>query len=212
MLLYYITDRTQLAAEHEPDAERVRGGRLLTMVEAACAAGVDLIQLRERDLSARELEGLASHMVEIASRYRGTRLLINSRIDVAVAAGADGVHLRSNDLLADDARAIVTANKRKSFLVSVSCHTVAEVEAAANRGADLVVFGPVFGKTGVAATGVKELTEACNAAGSMPVLALGGIGRENVRQCLDAGAAGVAGIKLFQNFPVRETVALLRAA
>src|SRR5579883_2589638 len=125
MLLYYITDRMQFFPGDGAEAERIRQSRLLANIEAACAAGIDFIQLRERDLTARELEALALQIVGIVSRYgRGTRLLINSRTDVAIATGADGVHLRSNDILADEARAIFPKNTRQKFLISVACHTL----------------------------------------------------------------------------------------
>jgi thiamine-phosphate pyrophosphorylase len=213
MLLYYITDRTQFSPGDGVDAERIRGSRLLTNIEAACAAGVDIIQLRERDLPARELEGLAGHIVEIASRYsRGTRVLVNSRTDVAISSGAHGVHLRSNDILANDARAVLSKNTGTKFIVSVACHTLREVELAAHYGADFIVFGPVFGKPGIAPAGLEALQAACKAANGIPVLALGGISHENAHQCMEAGASGIAGIRLFQNFPVSETVALLRSA
>ena len=212
MLLYYITDRTQFSPGDSVDADRVRRSRLLTNIEAACTAGVDVIQLRERDLPARELEALASQIVEIASRHnRDTRVLINSRTDVAISSGAHGVHLRSNDILANDARAVLPKTTGSKFIVSVACHTVREVELATHYGADFIVFGPVFGKPGVAPAGLETLQIACKAANGIPVLALGGVGQENARLCIAAGAAGIAGIRLFQNFQIRETVEQLRS-
>src|SRR5579883_1958169 len=92
MLLYYITDRSQLVSDLSlPDSEDLRQARLLANVEAACAAGIDFIQLREKDLSTRELEVLASKVVTIVRRSgQRTRLLVNSRTDVAISVGADG--------------------------------------------------------------------------------------------------------------------------
>ena len=218
-MLYYITDRMQLAAD-EPQ----RRARLLERVEQAARAGVDCIQLRERDLSARELEQLAGEVMEAVRRAHKqagarTRVLINSRCDVAIACGADGVHLRSGqrEMGAADARAILVKAGLKTPLVAVSCHTKEEVERAAAEGADFAVLGPVFSQGPDAAgeharpAGLDALRAACRAAaGAMPVLALGAVTTENAAECLRAGAAGVAGIRLFQQGDVAATVAKLR--
>lgn len=206
MTLYYITDRRQL-----PGDEAARRRTLIDKIAAAAAAGVDLIQLRERDLSTRELEAVGREAVAAVRAAGGqTKLLINSRVDVALAIGADGVHLRSDDPSASDAR--MMAGVRSGFIVGVSCHAAAEVRAAWSHGANLVVFGPVFEKNGVRGTLVENLRIACAAAPGL-VLALGGVTVENMRECLRAGAAGVAGIRLFQEADdLTGTIHALRSA
>lgn len=203
MLLYYITDRKQFAG----DESRRRELLLVKFAEAA-RAGVDYIQLREKDLPARELESLARDAVRIVrekqSPTRETRLLINSRWDVALAAGADGVHLPSDDIPASEARAIssptFTRNLKletRNWVVAVSCHTAEEVRRAEAQHADFAVFGPVFEKVGTSRkVGLETLRSAC--LGHLPVLAIGGITLENANACLKAGAAGIAAIRLFQ--------------
>ena len=218
-LLYYITDRAQLAGR-----EPVRLAHLRHKISAAARAGVDFIQTREKDLSARELEKLVREAVSTLERLRSsrwqvkTRLLVNSRVDVAIACGADGVHLRADDISPATARAIwaeagAHASQPTSLtpLIAVSCHTAAEVERAASEGADFAVFAPVFEKRDrpdQTPAGLAALREACRA--KIPVLALGGVTRENAGACLDAGAAGIAGIRLFQKSAMREVVRVLR--
>ncbi|MHB1022557.1 MAG: thiamine phosphate synthase [Acidobacteriaceae bacterium] len=171
------------------------------------AAGVDFIQLREKDLPARELESLAKEVIgTVRAAGSTTRLLINSRADVAVAVAADGVHLSSaqGELTVTEVKRVFAAAGRPEPIVGVSCHTVAEIERARNAGASFAVFGPVFEKRVQAelvqqGTGLELLREACRVAGRMPVLALGGVTRENAAACLEAGAAGIAGIRLFRN-------------
>ncbi len=250
MLLYYITDRRQF--EGSPAEQR---DRLLAKIAEAARAGVDLIQLRERDLSARELYQLATEAMRIVRETRNvtreTRFLINSRLDVALACGADGVHLRGNDFSASDARAIwakastqvamapspVRNAKRETrnisdnwqlttstFLFGVSCHSDTDILSAEAHGADFVVYAPVFEKqgTGTQAVGLEGLRRACGRiathdkkveagfASGMPILALGGVTLENARECVAAGAAGIAGIRLFQGHDVAEIVGALR--
>lgn len=209
MLLYYISDRTRFSAVHG-QAEAVRS-RLLQTVRAA--AGVDFIQLREKDLPVRELETLAREVVAVIREQEGkARLLINSRLDVAIAAAAHGVHLRSgnHDLDPSTARAVMANAGVANPLIAVSCHSVKEVALAQSSGSNFVVFGPVFEKDGATnSTGLDLLSAACRAANGMPVLALGGITRSNAPQCLAAGASGVAGIRLFQEGNAVETIAKL---
>lgn len=219
LLLYYITDRIQLA-----DNELNRRKRLLDKIAEAATAGVDYIQLRERDLTIRELESFA---VEAVLRTRGTktRLLVNSRVDVALAVGADGVHLRSNDLAASEARAIWAKGTGKTdCVIGVSCHSLNEVLSAEGHGADFAVFGPVFGKmgSGEPPVGLGALGAIAKRGGPadkkveagqslrMPLLALGGVTLENARACMEAGAAGVAAIRMFQDNDITQVVARLR--
>ena len=212
MLLYYITDRTQF-----PGAEPERRARLLDKIAEAARAGVDFIQLREKDLSARDLESLARDAVRAVRDHvarppsAATRLLVNHRPDIALAAGADGVHLRSDDISAADARALFSRNEKpetRNWVIAVSCHTSPDVARVAADLADFAVFAPVFEKAGRTAAGLEGLRRAC--AHKIQVLALGGVTIENARSCLAAGAAGVAGIRLFQENNVREVVNRLR--
>lgn len=199
MLLYYISDRTQF-----PGDETTRRKTLLNKFREAASAGVDYIQLREKDLAARDLESLAREAVE-AVQNSSTKLLINSRGDIALACGAHGVHLRSDDISVADARSI--AATKPGWLVAASCHSVADVAGA--KTADFVVFAPVFEKGDAMPTGIDSLREACSY--GVPVLALGGVTLSNAKACLDAGAAGVAGIRLFQQNNISEVVRRLRS-
>jgi thiamine-phosphate pyrophosphorylase len=208
-LLYYITDRSQFRGD-----ERARRRDLLAKVAEAARARVDCIQLREKDLSTRELEMLAREAVVMVRENSSlTRLLINSRTDVALAAGADGVHLRADDVGPREARqAAHRPLSTDHFLVAASCHSNEEVIRADSEGADFAVFGPIFGKNnapGRQPTGLAALHEACRA--KIPVLALGGVTMENAASCLEAGAAGVAGIRLFQENKIEDVVRALRA-
>lgn len=206
MLLYYITGRTQFSG-NERDQRRA----LLERISAAAGNGVDFIQLREKDLSGRELESLASEAVEaVRARSHTTSLLLNSRVDVALAVGADGVHLRSSDISAADVQAISrSARAERDPIIALSCHTADEVKRAVESGANFVVLGPVFEKKNTAATGPELLPSVSRC--RIPVLALGGVNLNNAALCLEKGAAGIAGIRLFQEGNIAETVAKLRS-
>jgi thiamine-phosphate pyrophosphorylase len=213
-LLYYITDRSQFRGD-----ERTRRGALLEKVAEAARARVDYIQLREKDLSGRELEMLAREVVAIArENSSATRILINSRVDIALAVGADGVHLRAGDIapreVAEVLRDVIQSPQTASdFIIATSCHTNENVTRAESELVDFAVFAPVFGKSGAretAPTGLAALREACQA--KIPLLALGGVTIENAALCLDAGAAGVAGIRLFQENRIEDVVRALRAS
>jgi thiamine-phosphate pyrophosphorylase len=172
---------------------------LVEHVAALIAAGVDAVQVREKDLPARELETLVRELSAL-SRPGGTAILVNSQVDVALAAGADGVHLASDAGSARDAR----RRCPPGFLIGVSCHSIVEVVRAQDGGADFVVFGPVFETPSKRRfgppIGLDRLSEACRAV-SLPVLALGGITMGNASACIEAGAAGLAAISLFQRAP-----------
>jgi len=219
-LLYYITHRNAFATD-EPARQRL----LLEKITEAARAGVDYIQLREKDLSARELERLAREAVAVVREARKanqrptTALLINSRTDVALAVGAEGVHLRSDDISPEEARRIwkcradapASGNVSREPLIGASCHSPAEVAQAARAGATFAVFAPVFEKKDAAGsrpTGLALLEEACQA--RIPVLALGGINATNAEECMQAGAAGIAAIRLFQENDVAAIVRQLR--
>ncbi len=220
-LLYYITDRSQFSGD-----ESARRRALLAKVVEAATAGVDYIQLREKDISARELELLArdalaavrnSASSKTENREPKTRLLINSRTDIALAVGADGVHLRADDVAPPEVRQMLELSGLRPlatdhFLVAASCHTTADVLRAESDAADFAVVAPVFGKRGATGTppaGLAALREVCRA--KIPVFALGGVTIENAASCLDAEAAGVAGIRLFQENKIEDVVRALRA-
>ena len=235
MWLYYITDRKQFPGD---PAEQRR--RLFNKVAEAARCGVHFIQLREKDLSSRDLEKMAREAVAIIrenspgratdDRSQTTRLLINSRLDVAIAVGADGVHLPANDLTPPESRAIWSSSasltgRPSQPLIGISCHSAGEVQRACHHGADFAVFAPVFEKVtasgkqpGAGLAALRESCEAVVSAGAsvatsaskhFPVVALGGVTLENARACMDAGAAGVAGIRLFQDQDVNTVVARL---
>jgi thiamine-phosphate pyrophosphorylase len=214
MLLYYITDRKSLAGT---DAQQRR--QLLVRIGEAASVGVDYIQLREKDLTARDLERLAREAVQtIQENSTTTRLLINGRADVALASGADGVHLPAGELDATEVRALWMQASDHEPLIAVSAHTIEEVCAAAAHGANFAVLAPIFEKvhTDVQGIGLDALRTACASPSDnlercrFAVLALGGVNLANAGVCLAAGAAGVAGIRLFQDGDVVDTVRRLR--
>ncbi|MGA7219827.1 MAG: thiamine phosphate synthase [Candidatus Sulfotelmatobacter sp.] len=216
-LLYYITDRNAFGGD-----ERQRRLRLLKKIAEATRVGVEYIQLREKDLSGRDLEGLAREALRAIaenskSENGSTLLLINSRTDVALAIGAAGVHLRGDDISVADARAAWGLasdgfDRTKYPIISVACHSAEKVNFAAADGASLAIFAPVFekrGALGIHAAGIEELRKACRA--KIPVLALGGVNLENAKLCVEAGAGGIAGIRLFQENDMGEVVKKLRS-
>ena len=171
---------------------------ILPLIEAAVAAKVPLFQIREKDLAARALYDLTARAVQI-TRGSDTRLLVNDRADIARAAGADGVHLTGQSLLADVVRKICGSE----FLIGVSTHSRDEAHKAKARGADFVVFGPVFATESKREfgepQGLERLQEITNGLRGFPVVAIGGITLENVAACFDAGASGVAAIRLLND-------------
>lgn len=183
MRRYYITDRRAFP--------NLAG--LLQNIGAQISRGIEMIQIREKDLPARELTALVREAVEMA-RGTETRILVNSRADVALVSGAHGIHLPSYSIAPSEYRRLAP----RHWLIGVSCHSVADLRAAQDEGADFAVFSPIFPSAGKGpAVGLDALREAVQAV-RMPVFALGGITEENSLLCVDCGAAGIAGISLFQ--------------
>jgi len=149
-------------------------------------------------LPARLLFELASRAAEI-TRGSNTRLLVNDRSDIARASGAGGVHLTTRSLPAQ----VVRNTYGQEFLIGVSTHSLREAEEARNGGADFVVFGPIFETESKRdfgePQGLEKLREVTRALGEFPVLAIGGITLENVAECFEADASGIAAIRLLNN-------------
>jgi thiamine-phosphate pyrophosphorylase len=200
MLRYAITSRASF-----PGDEPEQRAALLRHAYHWVRDGIDFIQLREKDLSAEALSALASEILEaIAATRTPTRLLINSRAEVAVTTRAHGVHLTAapKELTPAGVRSLYASATLPPPVVSVSCHCLIEVERARRNQADAILFAPVFEKPlgdgrHLEGQGPERLGEACRVAAPVPVFALGGVTRENAATCLAAGAAGVAGIRLF---------------
>ena len=174
----YITDRLAL------------GDGFLDAVRRNVAAGLDYLQIREKDLEARALGDLTRQVLAVTQGSR-TRVLVNDRLDVALACGAQGVHLRGGSLAPSVLRRVTPPG----FLIGVSCHSVEDLARAG--GADFAVFGPVFDFSKGKGVGLESLASACRST-TLPVLALGGVSLERESDCLRAGASGIAGIRLFQ--------------
>ena len=208
MLLYAITSRNLL-----PGAEPERQAALVELARYWAHSAVDYIQIREKDLSLPDLLALSRRIVTaVRAESTGTRVLVNGPPEVALAAGADGVHLPSSAPAgaAGDARQILRSATREA-IISRACHSLEEIRSASN--VSLIVFAPVFEKVGETATtsaarsaaqlgvgpgiGLDALAEACHAADPVPVIALGGVTTQNAAACIAAGAAGIAGIRLF---------------
>jgi thiamine-phosphate pyrophosphorylase len=169
---------------------------ILNLIERAVGRGISMVQLREKQLTARQLFELARQAVSI-TRGSGTKLLVNDRADVAFAADADGVHLTSRSLPASAIR----GNFPAGFIIGVSAHSLETAQAAKSGGANFITFSPIF-PTGSKINygepqGVEKLGEVVEKLEGFPVFALGGLNETNYREALEAGAAGVAGISWF---------------
>jgi thiamine-phosphate diphosphorylase len=197
-----VTDRKALAGDRSLPA-------LLDVIRAAADAGVDWVQIREKDLPARELFALVREAVAFVSvrsgsfRARSIKVIVNDRVDVALAAGAAGVHLGHASA---PAREVVSwcraGNASADFLVGVSCHSLEGAQEAQSAGASYTYFGPIyetpskipFGRP----HGVEELAQVAKAV-SIPVIAIGGVNKSNAPECIRAGAAGIAAIRMIQD-------------
>ena len=184
MILYSITDRQSLA------------GKLLESVDRQLQAGVDYLQIREKDLPGRQLFELTRAVLALPNPA-GTRVMVNERADVAIAAGAAGVHLPADSVAPGEIRQIAP----RGFVVAVSTHSLEEVRAAERAAVDFAVFGPVFATPSKnrwgPPQGLDALESVCRAV-SLPVMAIGGITAENATACVERGASGIAGISMFQ--------------
>ena len=203
LILCYVTDRHSLSLAEARKAQET----LLSKVEAAAAAGVDWIQIREKDLSGRNCglltrEALQRAAKSTASNAGPTRILVNDRLDVALSERAGGVHLGEDSVPLLEAKRLANAQAQgQDFLIGVSCHSLEAARSAASGGADYLFFGPVFATPSKAAFGAPQgldrLAEVCRAV-SISVLAIGGITLANTSDCYAAGASGIAAIRLFQ--------------
>jgi thiamine-phosphate pyrophosphorylase len=202
-ILCYVTDRDALGAAPGADV-------WLETIRSAAGAGVDWIQIREKDLEARPLAGLVRLAMD-STRGTGARILVNDRLDVALAAGAAGVHLGEMSLPVETVAEWRRSADRREFQIGASCHSMEAAQAAERGGADYLFFGPVFSTPSKAAfgppQGIERLRKIC-AAVRIPVLAIGGVNLENADSCMEAGAAGIAGIRLF--LQSRDAAARLR--
>jgi thiamine-phosphate pyrophosphorylase len=216
-IVCYVTDRKALPAGKTASA--LLNKILLDTIRAAAAAGVDWVQIREKDLSTRELFGLVREVVVLASARpeaihpRSIKVIVNDRLDVALAAGAAGVHLGHASAPAREVvRWCRAGNAPADFLIGVSCHSLEGAQEAESAGASYTYFGPIyetpskipFGKP----HGVEELAQVAKAV-RIPVIAIGGINESNAPECIRAGAAGIAAIRMIQNAP--ESAALKKA-
>ena len=192
-IIYAITSGTSTA---KTTSESPEFSNILLLIEAAVAAELPLVQIREKPLSARVLYELTTRAAAL-TRGSKTRLLVNDRFDIARAAGADGVQLTTRSLPASVVRQVCG----EDFLIGVSTHSVETALEARAEGADFVVFGPVFETESKRAfgppQGLEKLREVTSALEGFPVVAIGGINLENVLECFSAGASGMAAIRLF---------------
>lgn len=195
-LLCYVTDRRALSNPAD----------LIGRIAGAASAGIPWIQIREKDLSTRELLALARAAVTVAAENSApespARIIVNDRLDVALAARAAGVHLAESSIPVSAVnewrgRGVST----NAIMLGASCHSMEAARAAERDGADYVFFGPLFATPGKARfgppQGVKRLEEVSRSV-KIPVLAIGGITAENAGECIAAGAAGIAAIRMFQ--------------
>lgn len=193
-ILCYVTDRNSLASGSSTAI-------LLASIRNAIAGGADWVQIREKDLPARELLSLVRDAVD-ARAGSSTGIVVNDRLDVALATGAAGVHIGGESIpVADVVRWCRAGNAPPAFLVGVSCHQIEEAIAAAEAGADYIFFGPIFATPSKLhfgpPQGIERLAEVCVRV-RIPVLAIGGVNGENAVMCFKAGAAGIAAIRWFQ--------------
>lgn len=197
---YYITDR------------KICRLPILQQIQLAIHAGVDLLQIREKDLATRELLMLAKQ-ARMLSQGHPTQVLINDRLDIALAANLHGIHLSQTSPQPSTIRARLS---KSQLLIGVSTHNIEEVEQAFQGGADFVTFGPIFATPSklrfgspLGITALQKVLQKSN----HPVVALGGINEKNYEKCLEIGAKGIAAIRMFQQPEpsVRKIVCAIRS-
>jgi thiamine-phosphate pyrophosphorylase len=212
-IICYVTDRKSLAGNRN---EAALTSTILQNIKVALAAGVDWVQVREKDLQGGQLLEVGRVAVRLAAAQReqterAARIIINDRLDVALAASADGVHLGRESAPAHEVvRWCRAGNAPEGFVIGVSCHSIDEAREAENANADYAFFGPVFQTPSKqifgAPRGIEMLAEVCRAV-PMPVIALGGVNEQNAASCIRAGAAGIAAIRMFQESPGTRAIA-----
>ncbi len=194
--LCLITNRKLLTLPHLSEDLDSTLDRLLLFCLQAAQAGVDIIQIREKDLSAKKLADFVTKLTSLTSSTTKTSILVNDRLDIALSCGATGVHLPSNSFPIKDVRKLV-GNK---FIISQSTHSIEEAKLAADQGADFILFSPIFNtpskQTFGKPLGLELLKQAINVV-NCPIIALGGISRQNASSVLECGVAGLAAIRLF---------------
>ena len=207
-VLCYVSDR--LSIETEPGGDSAAA--LVSLAARVARAGVDWIEIREKDLSGRALLDLVSAVV---AQCAPARILVNDRLDVALAAGAAGVHLAGTSLPVAAVREWCRAHA-PGMMIGKSCHSIEEARGADADGADYIFFGPIFSTPSKLAYGAPqgiELLATVSRAVRIPVVAIGGITPENAGACIAAGARGIAAIRWFQERgDLDARVAALRAA
>ena len=212
-IVCYVTDRKSLGDARTPAS-------VLTRIQMAMEAGADWVQVREKDMAARELVALVRDAVGAADAIARaasagatiavsagderaiSRVIVNDRLDVALAAGAAGVHLGRESLNASDVvQWCRSGNAAPEFLVGVSCHSLEEAREAESAGASYIFFGPIFETPSKRALGAPQglarLAEICKSV-RVPVIAIGGVDEDNAVECVRSGAAGIAAIRMFQ--------------
>ncbi len=204
-IVCYVTDRKSLRASQTGLALRER-------IQMAVQAKVDWVQIREKDMPARELVDLVRDAVRAGAALAsaaGTRdghvaprVVVNDRLDVALAAGAAGVHLgRESVNVRDVVKWCRSGNAPPEFMIGLSCHSIEEAREAESAGANYILFGPVFETPSKRAfgepQGIARLAEVCASVG-IRVIAIGGVDEVNAQDCVRTGAGGIAAIRMFQ--------------
>jgi len=189
-LIYLITD-----GEATEENFSQKSTKTLNLIETAVREKISFIQIREKNLSARNIFRLASEAARLA-RKSETKILVNDRADIALAANADGVHLTAQSLSVETIR----RNFPRDFIVGVSAHTFEAAEKAKRQGADFATFSPIFASPNKGEPkGLDELRKVCENLKSFPIIALGGIDESNYKSVLEAGASGFAAIRFLNN-------------
>ena len=180
----------------DPSNFSAQRAEILETVAFAIAAGIGIVQIREKRLPARSLFELVRDAVDLTAGF-ATRLLVNERFDIALAAGADGVHLTSTAVPIERVRGSVPPG----FIIGVSTHTSSDVFASRDNGADYAMLGPIFETPGKGdPIGLDELASVCRSVEPFPVVGVGGIDASSEAAVIEAGAAGVAAIRYLNDF------------